>query len=115
MHQGYREDGAGAAANDGPGLQQHQRRRYQQNLVYNKLVTSTELPARAGTGEILVAVRGRGRHGPFELQTGVTFHDGSAFTAADVVYTFQRLLDPPQVRPARGCWAPRSGGHRGGG
>ncbi|MCC5974467.1 MAG: ABC transporter substrate-binding protein [Rubellimicrobium sp.] len=30
----------------------------------------------------------------FTLREGVTFHDGSAFTAADVVHTFERLIDP---------------------
>jgi peptide/nickel transport system substrate-binding protein len=30
----------------------------------------------------------------FELESGVTFHDGSAFTAEDVVWTFNRLRDP---------------------
>lgn len=29
-----------------------------------------------------------------ELRQGVTFHDGSAFTAEDVVFTFERILDP---------------------
>lgn len=29
----------------------------------------------------------------FDLQEGVTFHDGSAFTSADVVYTFTRLQE----------------------
>lgn len=29
----------------------------------------------------------------FNLADGVTFHDGSAFTAADVVYTFNRLVE----------------------
>ncbi len=28
------------------------------------------------------------------LRQGVTFHDGSTFSAADVVYSFQRILDP---------------------
>lgn len=30
----------------------------------------------------------------FSLREGVTFHDGSTFDAADVVYTFERLIDP---------------------
>ena len=30
----------------------------------------------------------------FKLKEGVTFHDGSAFTAKDVQFTFERVLDP---------------------
>jgi peptide/nickel transport system substrate-binding protein len=30
----------------------------------------------------------------FDLLDGVTFHNGESFTADDVVYTFQRILDP---------------------
>ncbi|MSP82160.1 MAG: ABC transporter substrate-binding protein [Alphaproteobacteria bacterium] len=35
----------------------------------------------------------------FHLREGVTFHDGSAFDAADVVYTYRRLLDPATASP----------------
>lgn len=35
----------------------------------------------------------------FTLQAGVTFHDGHAFTSADVVYTFAHLLDPDLQSP----------------
>jgi peptide/nickel transport system substrate-binding protein len=35
-----------------------------------------------------------GRTWTFHLRPGVTFHDGSDFDAADVVFTFQRLFDP---------------------
>lgn len=31
----------------------------------------------------------------FHLREGVTFHDGEAFTADDVVATFNRIIDPP--------------------
>ena len=37
----------------------------------------------------------------FELRDGVTFHDGSTFEAADVVYSLNRVLDPDSDSPAR--------------
>ena len=36
----------------------------------------------------------------FHVRQGVKFHDGSPLTADDVVYTFQRLLDPKTASPA---------------
>jgi len=36
-----------------------------------------------------------------KLRSGVTFHDGSAFDAADVLYTLNRVLDPENKSPAR--------------
>src|SRR5688572_32273808 len=39
-----------------------------------------------------------GLRATFELRDGVVFHDGSAFDAEDVVFTFQRLLDPKHPR-----------------
>jgi peptide/nickel transport system substrate-binding protein len=35
----------------------------------------------------------------FYLRSGVTFHNGAAFTASDVKYTFDSLLDPENVSP----------------
>jgi len=37
----------------------------------------------------------------FRLRPGVTFHDGSPFTAADVAATFKAILDPATKSPAR--------------
>lgn len=38
------------------------------------------------------------------LKHGVTFHDGSAFTAADVLYTYRSFLDPSFVSAKRGAY-----------
>ena len=37
----------------------------------------------------------------FKLRDGVTFHNGKAFTAADVVYSLKRVQDPKMDSPAR--------------
>lgn len=37
----------------------------------------------------------------FRLRPGVTFHDGSPFTADDVVATYRAILDPKSACPAR--------------
>ena len=38
----------------------------------------------------------------FHLRRGVKFHDGSDFDAADVVYTFERIIDPATGSPGAG-------------
>ena len=35
------------------------------------------------------------------MRDGVRFHDGSAFDSGDVIYTFNRVLDPKNKSPAR--------------
>jgi peptide/nickel transport system substrate-binding protein len=51
-----------------------------------------------------------GRRATFELRDGVLFHDGSAFDAEDVVFTFHRLLDPQHPnRPRTAPYAPSFG------
>ncbi len=41
----------------------------------------------------------------FNLREGVSFHDGSTFDAADVVYSLNRVLDPEIDSPARSAVA----------
>ncbi len=41
----------------------------------------------------------------FTLREGVTFHDGTEFDAADVLYTLNRVLDPELDSPARSAVA----------
>ena len=45
----------------------------------------------------------------FTLRPGVTFHDGSALTAADVVATFRAILDPATGSPGRSNVGPIAG------
>jgi peptide/nickel transport system substrate-binding protein len=61
--------------------------------VYNRLVDIDDnfnvLPELATEW----SVSEDGKTWTFKLREGVTFHSGKAFTSADVVYTFKRLLD----------------------
>ena len=42
----------------------------------------------------------------FQLREGVTFHDGSPFTAEDVAYTFTTLVEPDFGAPRRSLYTP---------
>ena len=44
----------------------------------------------------------------FRLRHGVTFHDGTPFTADDVVYTFESILAPDSKAPYRALYTPIS-------
>lgn len=44
----------------------------------------------------------------FKLRRNVRFHDGTPFTAADVVFTYTTILDPALRAPLRGLYLPIS-------
>ncbi len=64
------------------------------NLVRNNLVDGlrTIIPDLAESWEVGEG----GLSYSFALREGVTYHDGEAFSAQDVVATFNRILDPPE-------------------
>jgi len=41
----------------------------------------------------------------FKLRSGVKFHNGQSFSAEDVKYTFERILDPATARPRASLFA----------
>ena len=64
------------------------------NLVRNNLVDGlrTVIPDLAESWEVGEG----GLSFTFHLRDGVNYHDGEAFSSADVVATFNRILDPPE-------------------
>lgn len=73
-----------------------------QAIVYEQLVEHDErLSARPLLAESWES-NDTGSEWTFRLREGVTFHDGKTFVANDVVYTYQRLLDPDVGSPASG-------------
>lgn len=95
-------EGAGAAVTMDPAFNNLNDDSYQQNLVYNKLVNIDgdfqPIPELASSW----SVSEDGRTWTFVLEQGVTFHDGRPFTAADVVWSFRRLIDPAVGSPGAG-------------
>jgi len=41
-----------------------------------------------------------------KLKSGITFHDGKPLTVDDVIYSFQRIVDPKAPLPAPRRWRP---------
>src|SRR4029078_12841171 len=65
---------------------------------YGRLLIFSNLTAydakSALVGDLATAWKLDGTSWVFTLRDGVTWHDGSPFTADDVKYTFERALDP---------------------
>ncbi|ANK83231.1 MAG: ABC transporter substrate-binding protein [Rhizobiales bacterium NRL2] len=74
--------------------------------VYESLTSVTE------SGEVVPAlaeawtISPDGRVYTFDLADGVTFHDGTAFDAADVKFTFDRAMAEDSVNPTKGIFKP---------
>lgn len=66
---------------------------YEQLVVQDKSLKPTPLLAESWESNET------GSEWTFKLREGVTFHDGKPFVAADVVYTYQRLIDPDVGSP----------------
>jgi peptide/nickel transport system substrate-binding protein len=65
---------------------------YGRLLIYGSLTTYDA--SSALVGDLATAWNLDGTNWVFNLRQGVTWHDGSPFTADDVKYTFERALDP---------------------
>jgi peptide/nickel transport system substrate-binding protein len=76
--------------------------------VFNKLVyvdeTGTFVPGLAKSWK-----QENDRTWLFDLQTTAVFHNGEPFSSKDVVYTFNRLLDPANKLPMRVFFSPVTG------
>jgi peptide/nickel transport system substrate-binding protein len=74
------------------------------SLMYDGLVRRTpDLKLQPALAESLPEVEGE--EVTFKLRQGVTFHDGRPLTGADVVYTYEQVLDPGNNSPIRGDYA----------
>lgn len=93
-----------ARAVDATGLDPHTQTAFASlrllELIYEPLVTTDQdlnlIPALATGWEFSDDAMTL----TFQLREGVTFHDGSAFTAEDVIASFNRILDPETASAA---------------
>nr|SBO95187.1 Dipeptide-binding ABC transporter, periplasmic substrate-binding component (TC 3.A.1.5.2) [Nonomuraea gerenzanensis] len=74
------------------------------SLMFDGLVRRTpDLKLQPALAESLPEVTGEEVR--FTLRQGVTFHDGRPLTGADVVHTYEQVLDPANNSPVRGDYA----------
>jgi len=73
-------------------------------LVYSGLLRATPTGSYAPDLAADYVVSPDGLTYTFTLRQGLTFHDGSPLTSADVVYTVQKAQDPALKSPLRANW-----------
>jgi peptide/nickel transport system substrate-binding protein len=71
------------------------------SMVYERLVRLDEDFAPQPQLAVSWSSNATGGEWTFKLRPGVRFHDGEAFAAKHVLYTYRRLLDPATGSPAR--------------
>ena len=69
------------------------------SLVFERLVVLDDTFSAASQLATSWETNDKGDEWTFKLKDGVKFHDGEAFTAKHVIYTFKRLLDPKTASP----------------
>lgn len=69
------------------------------SLVFERLVVLDDTFSAAPQLATSWESNEKGDEWTFKLRDGVKFHDGEAFTARHVVYTYKRLLDPKTASP----------------
>ena len=65
-----------------------------------------ELELLAGREDELFSVLEQNPTMEFQLRRGVHFHDGHAFDAGDVVFTYEAYIDPKNASPRASTWEP---------
>jgi peptide/nickel transport system substrate-binding protein len=74
---------------------------YAYNLIFDRLVTLDDKLQPAPAAAESWQVSADGTVYTFRLRKGIAFHDGSALTADDVKFSFERILDPRNASDKR--------------
>ncbi|HWP60658.1 MAG TPA: ABC transporter substrate-binding protein [Candidatus Acidoferrales bacterium] len=63
-------------------------------------LVDTDYDKRGHYGELAESWKAQGTEWTFKLRKGISFHDGSPFTAKDVAYSYERILKDPKSMQA---------------
>jgi ABC-type transport system substrate-binding protein len=82
---------------------------YKTDFPYSKFVKFEEKFREHFSKEKLESILQVGEHNPvivFDLKEGIKFHDGSEFSADDVLFTYQSIMNPINASPRRSDYEP---------